>query len=283
MDERTPFFPNPLRCRKNTNRIAPSNFYITRSYLQHVLSFHMSPIFFQYPSPFEEYGFLCESSEAPSTRKKIKTLLYKSWFWQVLWRVMKWFVFFKKIIRNQFNEKLSESFHWSNTQQLEPVGGWNSKGVMMLSTQTLHYYVGNPSKPSVHFYCLIPPKWVPFNDPCSKLKLPLSHWNYLGAQPNHLISRFDIAEWYRQKMVDTWTSHAKTLKPQEMTDINRSIWGIHILIYIMRIHIYISYMANPIFRKLTQQPPNFKGHQGTPWSVKKQQHPVASAFLREPE
>ena len=57
----TLFFPNPLRCRKNTNRIAPSIFYITRSYLQHVLCFHMSPIFFQYPSPFEEYGFLCGS------------------------------------------------------------------------------------------------------------------------------------------------------------------------------------------------------------------------------
>ena len=27
-------------------------------------------------------------------------------------------------------------------------------------------YMGNPSKLLINLYCLIPPKWVPFNDPC---------------------------------------------------------------------------------------------------------------------
>ncbi len=40
-----------------------------------------------------------------------------------------------------------------------------STGVTTLPTQTMHYYHGKSLKFTTPLHCLIPPTWVPFNDP----------------------------------------------------------------------------------------------------------------------
>ena len=42
-------------------------------------------------------------------------------------------------------------------------------GSLYYQSKKMHYYKGNPWKSPkfpIHLHCLIPPIWVPFNDPC---------------------------------------------------------------------------------------------------------------------
>ena len=43
----------------------------------------------------------------------------------------------------------------------------NRSQYITVPTQTMHYYKGNPLEIQKKLHCLIPPTWVPFNDPCS--------------------------------------------------------------------------------------------------------------------
>ena len=81
---------------------------------------------------------------------------------------------FDSAAKNPPSKALSKQLKTCEVKKTSPepcLNSFNNRSqYITVPTQTMHYYKGNPlelQKITIKLHCLIPPTWVPFNDPCS--------------------------------------------------------------------------------------------------------------------